>query len=357
MTGEAAAATMADPVPAATASHRWRDRARRLAIPADQPVWARPLVFMLAGVAAFLYAWRSSGYLEVYYAAAVRSMSMSWHNFLFSAFDPAGTVTTDKLPGAFWVQALSVRLFGLHDWAIVLPQIVEGALTVLVLYRAVRRLAGPVAGLVASLVLVVSPANVALNRGNVSDTLMVLLVVLAADAIVGAVLTGRWRNLLLGALWIGLAFQTKMLEAWLILPALGLAYLVAGAPRLLRRVLGVALLGALAVLAVAQLDVLRDARSRRPAGPSSTGATTTRCSSRCSTTTGSDGSISPPRTPCSSARSASVDCHRRRRAGTGCCTGPSGPTPDGCCRPRRRCWSVACSRGAGRRGATHCGPA
>jgi len=241
-------ATLAAPLPAATAAHRWRELARRMVVPADQPVWARPIALLLAGVAAFLYAWRSSGYLEVYYAAAVRSMSMSWHNFVFSAFDPAGTVTTDKLPGAFWVQALSVRLFGLHDWAIVLPQIVEGALTVLVLYRTVRRLAGPVAGLLAALVLVVSPANVALDRGNVSDTLMVLLVVLAADAIVGAVLTGRWRNLLLGALWIGLAFQTKMLEAWLILPALGLVYLVAGAPRLLRRVLGVALLGALAVL-------------------------------------------------------------------------------------------------------------
>ena len=73
----------------------------------------------MTGVAAFMYAWRSRGYLEIYYAAAVRSMSMSWHNFFYSAFDPAGTVTTDKLPGAFWVQALSVRLFGLHDWAIV----------------------------------------------------------------------------------------------------------------------------------------------------------------------------------------------------------------------------------------------
>jgi 4-amino-4-deoxy-L-arabinose transferase and related glycosyltransferases of PMT family len=69
-------------------------------------------------------------------------MSESWHDFIFGAFDPAGTVTVDKLPGALWVQALSLRVFGFHIWALVLPQVVEGVLTVLVLYRAVRRLAG-----------------------------------------------------------------------------------------------------------------------------------------------------------------------------------------------------------------------
>jgi 4-amino-4-deoxy-L-arabinose transferase-like glycosyltransferase len=89
----------------------------------------------------------------VYYAAAVRSMAMSWHNFFYASFDPAGTVTLDKLPGAFWIQALSVRLFGVHEWAIILPQVVEGTVTVLVLYHTVQRLAGPVAAITAALVL------------------------------------------------------------------------------------------------------------------------------------------------------------------------------------------------------------
>src|ERR1700733_8430820 len=79
--------------------------------------------------------------------AAARSMSESWHDFIFGAFDPAGTVTVDKLPGELWLQALSLRVFGFHIWALVLPQVVEGVLTILVLYRAVRRLAGPAAGL------------------------------------------------------------------------------------------------------------------------------------------------------------------------------------------------------------------
>jgi 4-amino-4-deoxy-L-arabinose transferase-like glycosyltransferase len=226
---------------------RWLARAGRLVAPADQPLWARGALFGFTGLASFFYAWRSAGYLEIYYAAAVRSMSANWHDFLYAAFDPAGTISTDKLPGAFWVQALSVRLFGLHDWAIVLPQIVEGALTVLVLYHLVRRLAGPVAAVVAAGVLAVSPANVTLDRGNISDTLMILLVVLAADAVVGAVTTGHWRSLVLAACWVGLAFQAKMLEAWLLVPALGLVYLVAGPGRLLRRSMGIALFGALTV--------------------------------------------------------------------------------------------------------------
>jgi 4-amino-4-deoxy-L-arabinose transferase-like glycosyltransferase len=216
--------------------------------PADQPFWARPVLLLLAGISAFLYAWRASGYLEIYYAAAVRSMSMSWHNFLYAAFDPIGSVSTDKLPGAFWVQALSVRLFGLHDWAIALPQIVEGALTVLVLYRVVRRLAGPIAGIAAAAVLVAAPANVTLDRGNISDTLMILLVVLAADATVSAAFSGHIRHVVFAAIWVGLAFQAKMLEAWLVLPAIGLVYLVAAPVRLRKRILG---LGVLAVLTAA----------------------------------------------------------------------------------------------------------
>jgi 4-amino-4-deoxy-L-arabinose transferase-like glycosyltransferase len=152
---------------------------------------------------------------------------MSWHNFIFAAFDPAGTVTTDKLPGAFWVQALSVRLFGVHTWALVLPQVVEGTLTVLVLYHAVRRLAGPAAGLLAAGILAISPATVALNRGNVPDTLMILFAVLAADAAAAAVVTGRRGPIVLAGVWVGLAFQAKMIEAWLALPAIAACYLLA----------------------------------------------------------------------------------------------------------------------------------
>jgi 4-amino-4-deoxy-L-arabinose transferase-like glycosyltransferase len=203
-------------------------------------------------VAALAYSVRMDSLpLEPYYAAAVRAMSGSWHDFVFGAFDPDGTVSLDKLPGAFWLQALSVRVFGLHTWSIVLPQVVEGVLAVFVLFRVVRRAAGPGAGLVAAALLALSPAVVALDRGNISDSLMILLVLLAADAVGAAARDGRWWRLALAGLWVGLAFQAKMIEAWLVLPALAAAHLLA-APGPVSRRLGQLLLGG-AVTAVVSL--------------------------------------------------------------------------------------------------------
>jgi 4-amino-4-deoxy-L-arabinose transferase-like glycosyltransferase len=223
----------------------WRSFLTPWRSPADQPAWARPVLLAIAAVAAVAYGWgmaRTS--VEPFYGAAARSMSESWHDFIFGAFDPAGTVTVDKLPGALWLQALSLRIFGFHIWALVLPQVVEGVLTILVLYRAVRRLAGPAAGLAAAAVLAVTPITVLLSRGNVSDSLLILLLVLAADATSAALLTGSLRQLLLAGAWVGLAFQAKMIQAWLALPALAAAYLLAApAARLRTRCAHVALAG------------------------------------------------------------------------------------------------------------------
>lgn len=216
--------------------------------PLDQPSWARPALLCIACLAGLAYAWGSdNAHLEPFYGAAARSMSSSWHDFFFGAFDPLGTVTVDKLPGALWLQALSLRIVGFHVWAVVLPQIVEGVLTILVLYRAVRRLAGPIAGITAAAVLAVSPVTVALNRGNVSDSLLILLTVLAADATSSALISGRLRTLLLAGVWVGLAFQAKMAQAWLILPALAVAYIVAAPPRLRIRFGHIALAGLMTV--------------------------------------------------------------------------------------------------------------
>jgi 4-amino-4-deoxy-L-arabinose transferase-like glycosyltransferase len=211
----------------------------------------------IAVVAGVLYGWQATGNLEIYYAAGVRAMSMSWHDFFFAAFDPRGTVSLDKLPGAFWVQALSARLFGFSAGAIVAPQVAEGVITVLVLFRAVRRLAGPLAAVTAAAVFALAPATVALNRGNISDTLMVLLLVLAADATVTGVLTGRARSLVLAGAWVGLAFQAKMLEAWLVLPALGAAYLLCGPRSAGRRIAHLAgMAGTTAVVSLSWMSLV-----------------------------------------------------------------------------------------------------
>lgn len=227
-------------------SEPWRRRLQLWRSPAGQPTWARPALLLLAAGAALAYGWQMGQSIEIYYAAAVRSMSASWHDFAFGAFDPAGTISVDKLPGALWVQALSVRLFGLHTWAIALPQVLEGSATVLVLFRAVRRLAGPLAGVIAAAVLACAPAVVTLDRGNIPDSLMILLLVLAADAVVTALVRERWAFMLLAGLFVGLAFQAKMLEAWLVLPGLALAGLVGLAGRLRLRLLAVAAMTAVA---------------------------------------------------------------------------------------------------------------
>ncbi|HEX4089632.1 MAG TPA: glycosyltransferase family 39 protein [Trebonia sp.] len=237
--------------PAAAAGEpRWRRWLTPWRSPADQPAWARPALLAIAALAAVGYAWGMAGAsVEPFYGAAARSMSQSWHDFIFGAFDPAGTVTVDKLPGALWMQALSLRIFGFHIWALVLPQVIEGVLAILVLYRAVRRLAGPAAGLTAAAVLAVTPITVLLSRGNVSDSLLILLLVLAADATSAALLTDAPGRLLIAGVWVGLAFQAKMIQAWLALPALAACYLLAApAARLRTRCAHVALAGLVAAV-------------------------------------------------------------------------------------------------------------
>jgi 4-amino-4-deoxy-L-arabinose transferase-like glycosyltransferase len=245
------------------AAARLGSRAQGIAVrlwrsPPDQPPWARPALIAIAAIAGLAYGWGMNGAaLENFYGAAARSMSTSWHDFLFGAFDPAGTVSIDKLPGSLWPQALLLRIVGFHLWALVAPQVIEGVVTVLVLYRAVRRLAGPVAGITAAAVLATSPVTVALNRGNVADSLLIMLLVLAADATSAALLSGRLRTLLLAGMWVGMAFQAKMMVAWLVLPALAGAYLLAAPVELRSRLAHLALAGLLtAVVSLSWMTVV-----------------------------------------------------------------------------------------------------
>jgi 4-amino-4-deoxy-L-arabinose transferase-like glycosyltransferase len=200
---------------------------------ARDPRWAWPAV----AVAGLAYGW-GAGHtsIETYYAGAVRTMSTSWHAFAFGGFDPAGTLTLDKLPGSFWVQALVVRVFGLSTWSLVAPQIVAGVLTVIMAFGAVRRIAGARAGVVAATITAAAPAMAIMSRGNTADAICVLLMVVAANITLRAVRNGRLRTVIIAGVVVGLAFQAKMIEAWAILPALGLAYVIAAPGTLSRRV-------------------------------------------------------------------------------------------------------------------------
>jgi 4-amino-4-deoxy-L-arabinose transferase-like glycosyltransferase len=217
---------------------------------ASSPRWIRWALPLLAAVAGLLYAWRlGANGLHPFYAPAVKSMSVSWRAFFYGGYDPTASITLDKLPGAFMVQALSARVFGFHVWSVLLPQLLASVATVLVLYVVVARWQGPVAGFAAAAIYASTPIVAAMARAEVSDTILVLLLVLAAEAWQRATTTGRLRLLVLCGVWVGLAFQTKMVQAWGVLPAFALVYLFS-APIGLRKRLGHVAVAGLTTLAV-----------------------------------------------------------------------------------------------------------
>jgi 4-amino-4-deoxy-L-arabinose transferase-like glycosyltransferase len=178
-------------------------------------------------VAAFLNLWslHTNGYANEYYSAAVRSMSGSWHAFVYGSFDSVGVMTIDKSPLAFWVQSLSVRAFGLSSWSILVPQALMGVAAVALTYDLARRRFGRPAGFVAGLVLALTPVSVAIWRHNNPDALLILCCVAAAWFMVRGLESGRTRWLVLCGVAIGLGVETKMAAALLVVPALAAAWL------------------------------------------------------------------------------------------------------------------------------------
>ena len=162
-----------------------------------------------------------------YYAAAVQSMLTSAHNLFYLSVDPAGFISLDKPPLAFWIQAASAMVFGFHGLSLLLPEAIAGILSVYVLYRLVRRTHGEWAGLFAALTLAVMPISVVTNRNNAPDALLILVLLLAAWALLRAVEESSRQWLLITALLVGLAFNIKMLQILLVVPAFVVLYLIA----------------------------------------------------------------------------------------------------------------------------------
>ncbi len=193
-----------------------------------------------------------NGYANVFYAAAVRSMLDSWHNFLFTSFDPGGLVTVDKPPLSLWVQVASARLFGFSPLSLLLPEAIVGVLGVAALYAAMRRPFGQLAALAGALALAVFPSYVAVSRDNGVDPFLILLMILACGAALRATRTGGWPSLLAAAALVGLAFNAKTLAAYLVVPGIALGYLLCAPGPLWRR--GLKLLAAGVVLAAVSLS-------------------------------------------------------------------------------------------------------
>ena len=249
--------TLVDPAPDATALRdpdprgSGRPSGLRDRITPHGRITPNGAVTATIGLLAFvLYSWdlRATQIGNVYYAAAVKSASLSWKAMFFGAIDPRGFITVDKPPAALWLMATSARIFGFGTLSMMLPEVLCGVGSVLLLHRLVRKWAGDVAAHLAALGLAVTPVAALMFRYNNPDALLTLLCIGAALAMWSAIETGRTRWLLVAAALVGLGFDTKMLQAFLVLPAFVVTYLVVGPPKLGRRLLQLA--AAAATLAV-----------------------------------------------------------------------------------------------------------
>ncbi|OXR41161.1 hypothetical protein B7C42_06757 [Nocardia cerradoensis] len=221
-----------------------------LAGPSDQPRWARPGLLALLVATALLYLWglSASGWANDFYAAAVQAGTQSWKALLFGSLDSGNAITVDKPPAALWVMGLSGRLFGFGSFSLLLPQALMGVASVGLVYGAVRRWSGPAAGLIAGAALALTPVAALMFRFDNPDALLVLLLVAAAYCTVRATEKGSGRWLAAAGVAVGFGFLTKMMQAFLVLPALGLVFLVAAPIALRARILK--LLGAVVALVI-----------------------------------------------------------------------------------------------------------
>ncbi|ALO09785.1 Putative integral membrane protein [Streptomyces venezuelae] len=218
--------------------------------PEDAP-WVRPAFLGLLAVTTALYLWNlsASGYANSFYSAAVQAGGESWKAFFFGSLDAANAITVDKPPAALWPMALSVRLFGLGSWQILVPEVLMGVATVAVLYAAVRRRFGAGAGLIAGAVLALTPVAALMFRFNNPDALLALLMTVAVYCVLRALEQdkGAARWLVWAGVAFGFAFLAKTLQAFLILPPLALVYVVC-APGGFGKRLGRVALGGLAMV-------------------------------------------------------------------------------------------------------------
>jgi 4-amino-4-deoxy-L-arabinose transferase-like glycosyltransferase len=227
--------------------------------PSQRPRVTRERLVEFGGIAAVLllatfldfYRVTRAGLGNNYYAIGVKSMSMNWHNFFFVAFDPGGFISIDKPPLALWLMVLSAKIFGYTSFGLMLPEALCGIISVWLLYSIVRATFGITPALIAAAFLATSPINVVVNRDTVLESPLIMVLLLATWAVLHATQRASWRWLLVSAVLVGLAFNIKMLEAYLVLPAFGLVYLFGAALSWRRRLLH--LVAATAVLLVVSL--------------------------------------------------------------------------------------------------------
>jgi 4-amino-4-deoxy-L-arabinose transferase-like glycosyltransferase len=209
----------------------------------EEALWVRPAFLGVMALAAVLYVWNLtvSGYANTYYSAAALAGSQSWSAWFFGSFDANNFITVDKPPLSTMVMGLSVRIFGLSAWSMLLPEALVGVGTVGVLFLVVKRSFGPAAAVIAGVVMALTPAAVMIFRFNNPDALLTFLLVVSAWALLRAVDKGSLRWMTFAASLVGLAFLTKYLQAYLVLPGYALVFGFSANTTLRRRLIGLGL--------------------------------------------------------------------------------------------------------------------
>ena len=197
---------------------RWRPTPERTAL----------ITLLTLTAAAYLWTLSESGYANQYYSAAAQAGGESWKAWFFGALDASSSITVDKPPASLWVMGLSVRLFGLSSWSILVPQGLMGVGTVGLVFAMVKKVAPWQAAIAAGALTALTPAAALMFRFNNPDALLLLLLVGAGFSTLKAIETGKGRWMVLAGVLLGFGFLTKMLQAFLIIPAIAVVYLIAG---------------------------------------------------------------------------------------------------------------------------------
>lgn len=216
--------------------------------------WHKGALLIILALTGFLsfYSINNEGYANQYYSAAVKSMLTSWHNFFFASFDAGGYVTVDKPALGLWLQALSSLIFGFHGWSLILPEALSAVVSTALMYIIVKRFFGRTSGIISALIFGFTPILIAVSRTNNFDSSLVMVLLFAAWALIKAAEKGSLGFLLLSLALVGLGFNIKMLQAYMVLPAFVLVYILTAPINIKKRVFH--LTGAGAVLIAVSLS-------------------------------------------------------------------------------------------------------
>lgn len=210
------------------------------------------ILILLASAFLNMYNIWNDDTVNPYYTAAVTSMLQSFHNFFYASFDSAGFITVDKPPVTYQIQTISALIFGMHGWSVILPQALAGVGSVLFMYLLIKPTFGKTAARIASFVMACTPIAVAVARTNNVDALLVFFLLFATWLLFKAIRKGRLIWLLAAFFVVGAGFNTKMLQAYMILPAFLLFYMIAANTTVKKKI--ISLVSALAVLAAVSLS-------------------------------------------------------------------------------------------------------